>query len=79
MLGSRCLAVLYTVYNWGRLILPACYAHSRRKAPQLFHRAPRARVPCVRVLISVHIVLLQCNGSVVSVVLSLRVVCRPSI
>ena len=43
-----------TVYNWGRLLLPACYAHSRRKAPQPFHRAPRARVACVRVLISVH-------------------------
>jgi hypothetical protein len=53
------------VYNW-----EDSFSHSvlrlleERKAPQPFHRAPRARVACVRVLISVHFILLQhspCN------------------
>jgi hypothetical protein len=48
------------VYNW-----EDSFSHSvlrlleERKAPQPFHRAPRARVACVRVLISVHFILLQ--------------------
>ena len=48
------------MYNW-----EDSFSHSvlrsleERKAPQPFHRAPRARVACVRVLISVHFILLQ--------------------
>ena len=47
------------MYNWEDSFSQRVTLTRGGKAPQSFHRAPRARVACVRVLISVHFVLLQ--------------------
>ena len=51
----------YLCIQLGKRLLPSVLRslEEELRAPQPFHRAPRARVACVRVLISVHFVLLQ--------------------